>query len=467
MIRGSIFVPPRPVPQPVPRPPMVAQPAVCPVCQGLECLCRPRYFSGQLLTETELNAEQQYVVRKNQLHNLYLHGWGVVCGLVVSCHPTCEGWVRVSEGYAISPCGDDIVVCQDRDFNVLEAIDACNRQMRQQQADCVQRPGGTTECGTDGCWYLYIRYHETAARPSAALRAPAQAVACTCGGPSGCAQPCNCGGCGPPKAMANGNGTKANGSSVATRTPLGVACEPTRVCEGYTLGVCRIPVQNEPSTRDLLQGTLLGAIYTCFLDIQTLKGQEPTGNSIAQLQGACCQFLQAVRDYVATHPQTRCQALDEIAMLQCPQPQPDETLSAYQQQVTALVQTIEQGFLSFFQECLCQALLPPCPTDPGDDRLLLASVCISQGKIVDICNWAGRKFAVTVPMLRWWLSIFPIEALLRRFVERLCCQELKLPRFVGALGVTDRTYATDPADELGMARTMALLLGSLGRTGGI
>src|SRR5688500_7307882 len=68
---------------------------VCPVCPGLECQCRPRYFAGQLLTEEELNAEQQYVIKKNRLHNLYLHGSGVVCGLEVVCHPNCEGWVRV------------------------------------------------------------------------------------------------------------------------------------------------------------------------------------------------------------------------------------------------------------------------------------------------------------------------------------------------------------------------------------
>lgn len=448
-------------------PPRVApQPAVCPVCKGLECLCRPRYFSGQLLTETELNAEQEYVVKKNQLHNLYLHGWGVVCGLVVSCHPTCPGWVRVSEGYAISPCGDDVIVCQDRDFNILEAIDACRRQMRQQQADCVQRPAGTQDCGADGCWYLYIRYQETAARPGAALRAPAQAVACTCGSPSGCSQPCNCGGCGPPKSNGNGNGKTANG---AVRTALGVACEPTRVCEGYTLGVCRVPNVIEPSTRDVLGGTLLGAIYQCFLDLQALKNQEPTGNenTVAKLQGACCSFLQAVQSYAASHPQTRCQAMDQIAMLTCPAPQPNQTVNNYWQQVQPVVQSIERWFPTFFQECLCTALLPPCPSDPGDDRLLLASVCISQGQIVDICNWAGRKFAVTVPMLRWWLSILPLEALLRRAVERLCCGELQLPRFVGALGVNDRSYATDPADDLGMARAMALVLGQLARMGGI
>jgi hypothetical protein len=451
----------------IPAPP-APRPAICPVCQGLECLCRPRYFAGQLLTDTELNAEQRYVVRKNQLHNLYLHGWGVVCGLVVSCHPSCEGWVRVGEGYAISPCGDDIVVCQDRDFNVLEAIDACRRQLRQQQLDCIQRPAPTTECDTDGCWYLTIRYQETAARPSAALRAPEKAASCRC------SQPCDCGGCGP-SATSNGcscrspAAPRANGNG-ESRTALGVACEPTRICEGYMLGVCRIPNDTtEPSSRDLIGDTLLGHLYQCFLDLQALKNRQPSGSetSVAQLQGACCQFLQALRDYLSTHPQVRCQALDQAASLQCPQPKPGEDLQTYRQQVNGLVQSIEQAFPTLLQECLCLELLPPCPGDPGDDRLILASVCISGGRIVDICNWKGRKFAVTVPMLRWWLSVLPIETLLRRAVERLCCGELRLPRLASTLAVNDRTYATDPADELGMARVLATLLRSLAGQGGI
>ena len=59
----------------------------CPACGGLQCLCRPRFFAGQLLTEEDLNRLDHYIVEKNKLHNRYLHGWGVVCGLEVVCHP--------------------------------------------------------------------------------------------------------------------------------------------------------------------------------------------------------------------------------------------------------------------------------------------------------------------------------------------------------------------------------------------
>src|SRR4051812_7846140 len=98
--------------------------AQCPVCGGLECLCRPRFFAGQLLTDEDLNRLERYMIAKNKLHNRYLHGWGVACGLEVVCHQ-CQGWVTVTAGYALSPCGDDIVVCRDEAVNVGDLIKQC------------------------------------------------------------------------------------------------------------------------------------------------------------------------------------------------------------------------------------------------------------------------------------------------------------------------------------------------------
>src|SRR5437762_12740792 len=91
-------------------------PNPCPTCGGLECLCRPRFFAGQLLTEEDLNRLDHYIVEKNKLHNRYLHGWGVDCGLEVFCHP-CEVQVTVTSGYALSPCGDDICLSANGGVN--------------------------------------------------------------------------------------------------------------------------------------------------------------------------------------------------------------------------------------------------------------------------------------------------------------------------------------------------------------
>ncbi|HWO25309.1 MAG TPA: hypothetical protein VNO30_41500 [Kofleriaceae bacterium] len=48
---------------------------------------RVNYFYGQLLGVRELQAEQRYFLDKHRLHNRYLHGYGVVCGLEVKLCP--------------------------------------------------------------------------------------------------------------------------------------------------------------------------------------------------------------------------------------------------------------------------------------------------------------------------------------------------------------------------------------------
>src|SRR3954454_9275363 len=102
-------------------------------CATLEQFERPRFFSGQLLTEQELNGEQRYVVDKNRLHNRLLHGWGVVCGLRVSC---CDAThVTVEAGYALDPCGNDIVLAQSTTVDLLQLIRDC-RNKTKATADC-------------------------------------------------------------------------------------------------------------------------------------------------------------------------------------------------------------------------------------------------------------------------------------------------------------------------------------------
>ena len=71
---------------------------------------RPRFFAGQLLTEDDLSLLAAYVTQKNQLHNRYMYGKGVVCGLEVNTHPCGNGWIVVDPGFALDGCGNDIVV---------------------------------------------------------------------------------------------------------------------------------------------------------------------------------------------------------------------------------------------------------------------------------------------------------------------------------------------------------------------
>ncbi len=81
-------------------------------CCRLECLTAPRFFCGQLLTDQDMTALVDWTRDKLRLAR-YRHGWGVVCGLDVRCDPKSRSSLIVSPGYAVSCCGDDIVVCKD------------------------------------------------------------------------------------------------------------------------------------------------------------------------------------------------------------------------------------------------------------------------------------------------------------------------------------------------------------------
>lgn len=474
----------------VEQPPMLRprqKPVRCPVCRGLECLCRPRFFSGQLLTESELNAEQEYVIKKNRLHNLYLHGWGVVCGLELTCHPSCKGWIRITEGYAIAPCGDDIVLCKDVDFPLVDRIEQCLQQQRKQQ-DCAPYAAESADCGTDGCWYVTVAYDEQATRAMASLRADlsASVPSCTCGSSCSCGGSCGCGcggsggathyqvgsscgcGCGQTKTANGHHGT--NGKTTPTRTPLNVPCEPTRICEGYKVDICRV-VEKRETCEDALSGTLLGGIYDCIFEAQELVRLAPqSGDDLTDLErySQCCSYLGAVRDYFATHPTTRCELLARLGALSCPKPvsrqrhevavlgEGADYADSVDQTVTAATEIVGAHVL----DCICLHLLPPCPADPGDDRLILGEVCVQDGEIVEICNMKGRRELVTWPAVRYWLSILPIEKLIAAGLERLCCGEPG--RWLRAL-LVDRSWnrgdrlSDQPCDPRVLYDVLALL----------
>jgi hypothetical protein len=480
------------------------QPAskVCPVCHTLECLCRPRYFAGQLLSDDDLNAEQQYVVKKNRLHNLYLHGWGVVCGLQVVCHDTCTGWVTVEQGYAISPCGDDIVVCEQTDFDVLGAIDACLRQRAQANpVDCSPRAAVVSDCDPDGVWCLTIRYQETASKAVTSLRAGQEGgtKACSCGPASSCGGGCGCGGsngngsggcsCGSGRGQKSRSAKSSNGSGstgcgcgcgpTATSTvatgPARPQCEPTRWCEGYVLELCQ---QDSTSDRltygDVLGGTLYGNLYQCFSDVVALMRGSDAQASAYQRYTSLNTTQADVLRFLTDHHTSRCDLLDTVRNAGVAAPDPawahlivDEAeahtaAAAYHEAIDTALSTVNSVLWTVFMDCVCLQLLPPCPTDPGDDRLTLACLRVKGGQIVEICNFE-RKQVVTFPAVLWWLSALPVGPVLGEALEKLCCGgttgEIVGRLFGGAEGAKlNAGLLRQPADTAEMATTLNTLI---------
>ncbi|HEY6100706.1 MAG TPA: hypothetical protein VIW03_14810 [Anaeromyxobacter sp.] len=70
---------------------------------------RVRYFSGQLLSAADFQAEQDYTRDRLRRHNRWLHGWGVVGGLAISVS---RGEIVVAPGLAIDGLGNEIEVCE-------------------------------------------------------------------------------------------------------------------------------------------------------------------------------------------------------------------------------------------------------------------------------------------------------------------------------------------------------------------
>jgi hypothetical protein len=83
---------------------------------------RPVFFDGQLLTSDDLQALVAYTRGKHRLHNRYLVGSGVVCGLEVVCSRAAQGSVVVRSGYALDCCGNDIVVACDQQVDLMGLV---------------------------------------------------------------------------------------------------------------------------------------------------------------------------------------------------------------------------------------------------------------------------------------------------------------------------------------------------------
>lgn len=86
-------------------------------CCTLDCLERPNFFCGQLVTDQDFNKLVAWVDRKHALQR-YLHGWGIVCGLQVILDPCDCAKIIVSSGYGIDCCGRDLVVCDPLHFSL-------------------------------------------------------------------------------------------------------------------------------------------------------------------------------------------------------------------------------------------------------------------------------------------------------------------------------------------------------------
>lgn len=137
-----------------------AIPSPC-TCCGLTCFERPNYFCGHLLTDADLSLEQKYVVEKNKLHHRAIDGYGVACGLKITCDHHCCGHVWIHQGYAIDDCGNDLVVCEPTRFDVIGTLQKKGLLLVDPPEDDCAPKRQERHCKIKQCFYLTICYGES------------------------------------------------------------------------------------------------------------------------------------------------------------------------------------------------------------------------------------------------------------------------------------------------------------------
>ncbi|MEJ8837992.1 hypothetical protein [Ramlibacter sp. AN1133] len=444
----------------------------CAACGGLQCLCRPRFFPGQLLSDEDLNRLQRYVIDKNRLHNRYLQGWGVACGLEVVCDPCASGGVIVRSGYALSPCGDDIVLCNDQAVDLCTLISDCRPQAEPvcdppYQALPRECRGGTEE------WVLAVCYDERPTRGITAMTGAGDT--CACGGGCGCggsAAGCSCGAGGSSArgstgaaGCCGGQAGQASSSASSRKRRSDPQCEPTQVCEGHRFIAYRLPPVRELAGMDLRDnrlsmnsrqdlmfawlfanrsrfGPLLERLLCCVVRALEMRAtwREGLKYDADNALEAYLDYAEALREFAADFAIHRCKALAEITRLVDEARVLATPASAFDKlnaenaarkklnmiEVSSRLAALDRAWMNLVAECLCSALLPACPQPAPLNCVPLAVLTVEPGdcKVTDICNWRERKLLINWQTVGYWLSWLPWQGM-QEDIARMCCGEGK------------------------------------------
>lgn len=369
-------------------------------CTSIECIEKPRFFCGQLLTDLDLEAAMSYVSAKSRLHNRHLFGAGVVCGLTVTCDPCNPGSVIVETGYALDCLGNDIVVCAPAVFNVKEALD-CKR--KKEEADCNSRHVRIPkECETPETEYcLVISYAEKPAKPV--------------------------------NALAHDQGCRTTGR-----------CESSRTLETY-----RLDLLDEKSAKNAnVFPDVWSRIRACLQDdmakmtafTRELAAVEKmdAARSAEALPKVYGRLRAAILEHAERIGLTHCDLIDKVCAIDkkfrlaqsdiaAPIEQPDTPAVnravnpvgiAPAVQTLAPVRALSALYLQLLIDCVCAALQLPCGECCEPEHVLLACLKVRDGNVVSICNTV-RTQVISGLSVRYWLQ--PLFGQLQKLLERFCC----------------------------------------------
>jgi len=345
-------------------------------CCKLTCFERPQYFCGQLLSDADLTLQETYFHEKNKLYHRTIDGFGVVCGLRMTRDVQCKGHIVIGDGYAIDGCGNDLVVCEPRSFNVLGELRKKNwlveiprERVRRERGEeeLKHRDDEDDNCISKQCFYIGICYSEE------------------------------------PVDFATPYTTECS--------PAPGPCQPTRIREGVrfeiydTMPVRPNPLEDtkkriESCFRMFREGQFSRSLASMTKDILDVVCSDPSRETdqakrkkpkaqdlFKELQA---QFLHELRTCPDHY---NCNLEGEVYQLRPPdQMKDDQDASVAQLEAfTKLFQLIQKYVFS----CVLATLTFSCPEPPDSCCVLIGSVEIENGRLARIINYP-----------RWYLWCF-------------------------------------------------------------
>jgi hypothetical protein len=196
-------------------------------------------------------------------------------------------------------------------------------------------------------------------------------------------------------------------------------------CEGYTFQIRKAPLPLGRGSPEQDPGKLFHRIADCLKELVELRqavdglGDAPNVSTIQAIR----QTLAAVLEQHGMH---NCNLYKQVLQPLPFQPQlPAGTVANARNEVEAYFNPLLNEAA---QECICSALLPPCPEPIEDNCIPLATVtvnCQSGCRIVRVCNWENRQIVPTVPGLAFWFGGFLGDAGVSKFLSNICCEPVE------------------------------------------
>ncbi|MGE3976934.1 MAG: hypothetical protein AB7F94_05035 [Nitrospira sp.] len=316
-------------------------------CCELMCFERPNYFCGHMLTDRDLMSEQRYLREKNKLYHRALDGHGIVCGLRITCNHDCPGEIRIEEGYAIDNCGNDLVVCKTARFDVIQRLKEKGLLVEEPKQDPCEPKQQKPTCEVTQCFHVTICYKETEADFTTPF--------------------------------------------VAGCSPTLTECEPTRIREEVWFEV----VEELPEELDWIDN-LERRIRACFellTHSQFGKKLQDKKESLLRIASNtprtdfdCGQLFCELRSlfllHLRKHPDKyNCDLEQEILHIPFPEDDPNKPNSCHD----AICELLRLAW-QYTMTCVLGEFVPQCDEPSSGSCLVLGTVEVRNGKVVQVCN---------------------------------------------------------------------------------